>query len=75
MIVTIHELLPASRTFETAQFKSGSHTGHVVERFTSIRSWRALALAVSSSSGMWSPVRKYISSGVCPRKAEALLVD
>ncbi len=43
---------------------SNSQVGHDVARFTSIRdSWAAFLLALSSS-GMDSPVPKYISSGV-----------
>ena len=43
---------------------SGSHVGHDVVRFTSIRDWRATFLAASSSAGIWLPVPKYISFGV-----------
>ncbi len=39
-------------------------------RFASARAWRACCRAASSCWGMWSPFWKYISSGVCPWKAE-----
>ena len=49
---------------------SGSHTAHAAARFSSILFARACLLCTSRSSEMWPPVPKYISSGVCPRKAE-----
>ena len=49
---------------------SSSQDSHSCFRFASARAWRAFCRAVSSSSGMRSPVLKYISSGVCPRNAE-----
>ncbi len=42
----------------------GLHVGHEVARFSFVRDSRAAFLSASSSSGMRSPVPKYISSGV-----------
>jgi len=55
------------------QFRLGarsSQDSHSCFRFASARTWRAFCRAVLSSSGMRSPVLKYISSGVCPWNAE-----
>ena len=49
---------------------SSSQASQSCFRFASARAWRASCRAASSSSGMLSPVLKYISSGVCPRNAE-----
>ncbi len=49
---------------------SHAHTAHCRARFSSIRRTRASARASASWSGMSSPLPKYISSGVCPLKAE-----
>lgn len=49
---------------QLARATSGWHVEQDVARFSFIRDWRAAVLTASSSPGMWSPVPKYISSGV-----------
>ena len=60
----LEQCLARSARGQPARATSGWHVGHDVARFTSIRDWRATFLAAASSSGMWAPVPKYISSGV-----------